>query len=179
LLRAAPGLTGSAARQKLAQSICAGQNKMTPQQSQKLLPPHYFLLTLLAQAGLHWLVPGPLVVPTPGSYAGAILVILGIWIASSSSQLFARRGTAIRPFEKSSVLVTDGWFRCSRNPMYVAMLMINLGIAVLLGSAIAFLPVALLAWVLRNRFIIAEEKMLAEQFGSDFDAYRQKVRRWI
>jgi protein-S-isoprenylcysteine O-methyltransferase Ste14 len=143
------------------------------------LPPHYFLLTLIAQAGLHTLFPMQTLIPTPYSFGGIVLVAAGIWIASSSSQLFARRGTAIRPFEESSVLVTDGWFHYSRNPMYVALLMINLGIALLLGSASAFLPPVLLALVLRNRFIRVEEKMLADKFGAEYSDYCQRVRRWI
>lgn len=144
-----------------------------------LLPPHFFLLTIVLAALFHWSVPGPTLMSPPFNFAGAILVLAGIWIASSSSQLFAKRGTAIRPFEKSSVLVTEGWFRYSRNPMYVAMLAILAGIAMLLGSTTPWLAAAMLAAVLKYRFVEQEEAMLEEQFGDEYLRYKLKVRRWL
>lgn len=144
-----------------------------------LMPPHYFLLAIVWAALFHWTVPGPLLIAPPASFAGVIFVVAGIWIASASSQLFARRGTAIRPFETSSVLVTDGWFRYSRNPMYVAMLAILAGVAMLLGTLTPWLSPALLAVVLKKRFVEREEAMLTEQFGDEYLSYKQQVRRWL
>lgn len=145
----------------------------------RLLPPHYFLMALAAQILLHVLAPGTVLLATPARYAAAGLVVLGVWIASSSSMLFRRRGTAIIPFEESSVLVTEGWFRFSRNPMYLSLLMILAGIAILLGTLTPWLALPAMWLILRYRFIRHEERQLAERFGDGYESYRKAVRRWL
>lgn len=63
--------------------------------------------------------------------------------------------------------------------MYVGMVLIILGAGLLLGSLTALLPSLLLFLMLACIYIPAEEKMMAETFGPDFDSYCRKVRRWI
>ncbi len=85
----------------------------------------------------------------------------------------------MKPFEESSALVTSGAYRISRHPMYLGIVLIVLGIALLLGSLLSFVIVAALAGLLDRRFIAVEERMLAARFGEAWQAYKRRARRWV
>jgi protein-S-isoprenylcysteine O-methyltransferase Ste14 len=93
--------------------------------------------------------------------------------------LFLRARTAIIPNRPASVLVTDGPYRFTRNPMYVSMVALYVGVTMVLNSwwPLMLLPIVVLAV---DRMVIArEERYLADAFPSEYDAYRARVRRWI
>jgi hypothetical protein len=94
-------------------------------------------------------------------------------------RVFKERGTTVKPFERSTALVTTGVFALSRNKMYLGMVLILLGVAVLLGTAAPFAVFGPFALWLDVRFIRTEERMLAETFGDDWLSYRSRVRRWL
>lgn len=94
---------------------------------------------------------------------------------------FVRSRTTINPLqpERASVLVTDGIYRYTRNPMYLSLLLLLLGYAVELWSWPALLgPVAYVTYITRFQ-ILPEERVLEDKFGADYRAYKRKVRRWI
>lgn len=109
------------------------------------------------------------------------LVIIGAVIALAGVIRFRQAKTTANPMDpnKSSALVTQGIYRFSRNPMYLAFLLILLGWGIQLGN----LPA--LAWVIvyvlyMNRFQIEpEERILTKNFGQAYSDYRQSVRRWF
>ena len=111
----------------------------------------------------------------------ASLAILGVAVAVAGVVSFRRARTTVNPLkpESSSSLVVSGVYRFSRNPMYVGVLLVLLGWAVLLSNVLAFVIVP--AFVLyMNRFQIGpEEAVLAKMFGEEYAAYRSRVRRWI
>ncbi len=92
---------------------------------------------------------------------------------------FKRHQTTVKPFEPSSSLITTFPFSISRNPMYLGLSAMLLGIALLLGSVTALLPAAAFAVLMDRRFIRVEERMLAERFGDEWLHYRTRVRRWL
>jgi protein-S-isoprenylcysteine O-methyltransferase Ste14 len=100
---------------------------------------------------------------------------LNIW----TDQLFKKNETTVKPDEKPSVLIQSGPFNISRNPMYLGMTILLIGIGFILGSIISFVGSILFVVAMEIAFITQEEKNLQEQFGEEFDAYRKKVRRWI
>jgi protein-S-isoprenylcysteine O-methyltransferase Ste14 len=128
---------------------------------------------------LHFLVPVVIVVPRPYSYLGAFVMLMGLALTAWASTLFRRAGTGFDLHGESSYLVTSGPFRLSRNPIYLGMLIWLIGLAVLLGSLIAFVfPV--IFFVLANSLMIPlEEKSMGQLFGKQFVEYRQTVRRWL
>ena len=83
------------------------------------------------------------------------------------------------PFERATALVTSGSFRFTRNPMYHGMALLLFGVAVLLGSAGALLPIPVFVWIIQMRFIRGEERFLEGLFGKDYVVYKSRVRRWI
>lgn len=137
------------------------------------------LLALAASYVLNRYVPVQTVVPEMIRYLGAVPVLAAIWIVGKSALRFRKRDTTVMPYERSTALVTDGFYENSRNPMYLAMLLSLVGVAWLLGSVTAFLPVPLLYLALRFRVIAMEEGMLEETFGGEYLDYKRKVRRWL
>jgi protein-S-isoprenylcysteine O-methyltransferase Ste14 len=102
-----------------------------------------------------------------------------MWLGGHAFRGFSKAGTPVVPFERSTALVTDGSYRLTRNPMYVGMVMILAGIALLLGTVGPWLPIPLFVWVMRSSFIIREERFLEELFGQQYLAYKSRVRRWL
>ena len=92
---------------------------------------------------------------------------------------FKKAETAIKPFERSSALVTGGVFRVSRNPIYLAMIVIQIGAAFGFGTLVTFFVPPALAWLLSRKFIKREEAMLSQTFGAEYDRYKSRVRRWL
>ena len=93
--------------------------------------------------------------------------------------LFRRKRTTIIPNRPASSLVTDGPYRFTRNPMYVSLVALYVGVTMVLNSwwPLLLLPIVVLAV---DRMVIArEERYLADAFPSEYDAYRARVRRWI
>lgn len=114
-----------------------------------------------------------------GGPAGAVLVGLGLIVMLAAAWEFRRKGTTVVPHRAPSALVTGGVFRLSRNPIYLADLMILAGLALRWEALSGLLLVPILAWVLQVRFIRPEEARLAAAFGADYAAWCRNTRRWI
>lgn len=145
----------------------------------RVMPPVYFLLTVLLIAALHWFVPVARIIESPITYIGLLFIGFGFVVVVVPARAFEAHATTIRPFEDSDALVTGGFYRISRNPMYLGMVIILIGIAILLGTLISFLPIPIFAMSMRQRFILKEEAMLTEKFGEKYREYKKSVRRWI
>lgn len=118
----------------------------------------------------------------PWRFALAIgFVIGGAAVATIAIVAFHRASTTVNPFDPTatSSLVTTGIYRVSRNPMYLGILLVLTGWAIILSNllAIALLP-AFVAYMTRFQ-ISPEERALLSKFGSDFVEYKKTVRRWL
>jgi protein-S-isoprenylcysteine O-methyltransferase Ste14 len=147
--------------------------------SRRLLPPAYFLLAIAIMLTLHYRFPMVRWLGESVRLWGLAPIILGVVVGGFANAQFRRRGTTVKPFQLSSALVTGGLFRVSRNPMYLAMVLILTGIAVVLGSLTPLVVVPLFVWLMTALFIRHEEASLEEQFGDDYTGYKQSVRRWF
>jgi len=144
-----------------------------------ILPPTYLLIALLLMIILNFTLPIIKVIPVPWNIIGLLPIMFGLWISISADAQFKKRETTIKPFEKPSALVIDGWFKISRNPMYLGFVLVLFGISVLLGSITPFLIMVAFTIIIQYLFIRFEEKMMAETFGEEWKKYVQNVRRWI
>lgn len=102
-------------------------------------------------------------------------VLLMLWAA----WLMLWRKTTLNPYGKPQQLLTEGPFRVTRNPIYVADTLFYMGVALLFADVWVwlFLPVVLVAvsfGVIRH-----EERLLMQRFGDDYRNYMNKVRRWL
>lgn len=148
-------------------------------EQRKIVPPVYMLFALLAMVGLHYAMPLARIVAPPVSYVGLVPLLVGIAITATAARMFSRFRTPIRPFERSTALVTVGPYRFTRNPMYVGLTLILVGVWLLLGTLTAALPIAIFVWIIQERFIRSEERFLDEIFGEEYRGYKSRVRRWI
>ncbi len=142
-------------------------------------PPVYFLGAAIVMIALHRWAPVRQIIPPPFRYVGVGLMLAGFLMDVGLALRFRRAGTTIKPFQESSALIVDGPYRYTRNPIYLGMVCGLTGFAVLAGSLTPFLVVPVFAMLIDRRFIRGEEAVLARKFGSEYDAYRARVRRWI
>lgn len=147
--------------------------------TKRVLPPTYFLASLALMAALAFVFPIAPLLAWPWRALGVVPLGFGVWLNLAADRAFKDRGTTVKPFECSSALVTDGAFRLSRNPMYLGMVLILIGVALFLGSLAPFLIAAGFLAIMEARFIPVEERMLAETFGEAWVAYCAKTRRWL
>lgn len=145
----------------------------------KILPPTYLLAAILLVIALHFLLPGATIIPFPWSVAGVLPLAAGIFLNLAADRQFKQASTTVKPFERSTTLVTTGVFRWSRNPMYFGQVLIVAGIAAFVGSVTPWGAVVAFAALLNWVFVVPEERMLTEAFGDAFESYKTEVRRWI
>jgi protein-S-isoprenylcysteine O-methyltransferase Ste14 len=145
----------------------------------KVIPPLYFLAAVAASVCLHLFMPVAVLVPSPINLAGGVLVAVGLAITLWAAGLFRMAGTPVVPFKQSTALVTGGIYKWTRNPMYLGMAVALLGLAVLLGTLGAFVPIPFFIWQIRRKFVLPEEVFLEELFGSRYVEYKARVRRWL
>ena len=146
----------------------------------KLPPPIWAIAYVLITAATSYFTGWPRVPGLPAVPLAIAFIVLGIALSAAAVVLFRRAGTALNPTSTANrALVTSGPFRLTRNPMYLALVIITLGIAFWVGAWPMFLaPIATFAtanWV----HIPFEEAQMRRQFREAFDAYVRRVRRWI
>ncbi len=145
----------------------------------KILPPVYFLAAVLLMVGLNYFVPVQTILNAPITYLGVGMIAFGLFIVMWPAVTFGKVGTPIKPFEDSTRLVTNGMYRITRNPMYLGMVVVLVGIAVLFGNASPFLIAPMFGWLIQTKFVKFEEALLEKTFGDEYLRYKQKVRRWL
>ena len=144
-----------------------------------IFPPALFAGTLALGLVLHWIRPASLLPPTVARVAGITLLILSGWLVRSAEAAMKRAGTNVRPDQPTLALVTEGPFRWTRNPMYLATTGLYLSVTLLVNAlwpAVLVLPMLIfLDWGVVRR----EEQYLAKKFGDAYREYKAQVRRWV
>lgn len=142
------------------------------------LPPIWLLGAMIASWALARLGFFPLL-GGPGQWIGAALIAAALALILWSAWFFWRKRTPIEPHHAPKALIVEGPYRVSRNPIYLALLMISFGYAIRLDSILALLPVVGLFWVLNRRFAATEEAGLRTAFGAEAEGYLARTRRWL
>ncbi len=110
-----------------------------------------------------------------------VLLTIGLLLMATAAGQFIAAKTTINPLRPSRAtsLITTGVFAISRNPIYLADLLLLAALAVWLGNGINVAPAALFVCYTHRFQIIPEERALAQLFGAAYDAYCSRVRRWL
>jgi len=145
----------------------------------------FFILAPGTAAGLipyaltGWHVEGAAPGGAIGAVVGGALILGGVASLVESFARFVRKGLGTpAPVAPPKELVVSGQYRHVRNPMYVAVVAVILGQALLFGS-VRLLWYAALVWLVFHLVVLAyEEPALTGTFGASYLSYRQKVRRW-
>ena len=145
----------------------------------KLLPPTYFFFCLIIAIALHFLLQVKQIIISPYNWLGFLFLIIGGVLNIWADQIFKKSQTTIKPGEKPTTFIKTGPYKFSRNPMYLGVALLLIGIGFILGSVTSFLGFILFIILIEVIFIPEEEKNLQAQFGEEYEAYKQKVRKWI
>lgn len=147
----------------------------------KVPPVAQVIITAAAMYGVSKMVPA-LTFSLNGSTALAVgLGMMGMSLGVMGVTQFRIAQTTPNPqaLEKVSSLVTSGIYRYSRNPMYLGLVLILLGWAFYLSHFLAFVLLPVFILYMTRFQIQPEEQMMARKFGKTYQAYLNKVRRWI
>ena len=139
----------------------------------------YFLILLVLSVLLHFVVPVPAFLSPPFTYSGFLIIGFGLVLILKSRSLFLKNTTTLQPSEEPTSLVTSGPFRISRNPIYLGMASILLGVVVVLGALVTLAFPVIFVMLIEFFIIPGEERMLEKKFGETYREYKQSVRRWI
>lgn len=142
-------------------------------------PPRIAMTLLLAAAVLQLatpsLWPDLSALPAGGLAVGA----LGFGIMLRAWWLFRERATAICPTAKTTSLITNDVYQLTRNPMYLGIVLMLLGVALATGSLPCYLAALAFFLVIDSVFCPYEEQKLEQAFGVVYARYRGAVRRWL
>jgi protein-S-isoprenylcysteine O-methyltransferase Ste14 len=142
-------------------------------------PPVLYLGALAAAFLLRWFWPLPFWGREVAVWVGIALVLVGLAIGVWGRQTMVRAGTNVDPRRPATAVVTSGPFRFSRNPLYVGLTLIYLGITIALDTAWGFVLVVPLLVVMHQGVVRREERYLERKFGDGYRQYRAAVRRYL
>jgi protein-S-isoprenylcysteine O-methyltransferase Ste14 len=145
----------------------------------KIIPPLIYLAGIILGLLVSVWMPTRVVANPAAWIIGGILIVCGAVLAGAAIVRFKGAGTTIRPDRAASSLVIAGPYKITRNPMYLGLAIVYLGIAISDQSlwALILLPVVLI--IIQHWVIEPEEAFLERRFGSDYRSYKGNVRRWL
>ena len=142
-------------------------------------PPLVYLGAIAIGLAIHALWPAHLVPPAFGTPAGVVLTLVAVALFLSASRSFRAAGTPVPGNLPATTIVRTGPYRFSRNPIYLAFSLLQLGLAFWVNSVgllIMLIPAhALMSFVVVPR----EERYLEARFPAHYGPYRASVRRWL
>jgi len=141
-------------------------------------PPLAYLAAIVVGVGVHHWWP---MHARPGGWVfpGVALVVLGAAVLVWAQVVFRAKRTPLEPWKATKAIVSDGPFAWSRNPVYIAFALIQIGIGVWSDqlAVVALVLVPIVATVVL--IVPREERYLRRKFGAEYAAYCARVRRWL
>ena len=143
-------------------------------------PPVLFAGAPIAAMILDWIIPLDILGKGPIQIAaGFVILIVAMTLGLWGIVAFNRAGTNVSPHASTLIVVTDGPYRFTRNPMYlgIALFQLGLGLAASLDWSVIIAPLVLAA--LHYGVVLREEAYLTAKFGAPYTEYLDKTRRWL
>ncbi len=145
----------------------------------RLPPPLLFFLSLATMEALGIFLPLGQPVDPPLRFLGTPLLLAGVLLHLWAARVFRRRGAPLATLATPGELVVSAPFSLTRNPMYMGGVLILLGVGLFLGAGSPFLVIPAFGFLVRRWYIRPEETHLEREFGGEYLAYRDRVRRWL
>jgi protein-S-isoprenylcysteine O-methyltransferase Ste14 len=142
-------------------------------------PPLIWLVNAAISVLVHLFIRLPIMRYSFCVVFGIVFVILAPTLALSALRTMKAAGTNVHPAEPALALVRDGPFRFTRNPMYLALCLLQVALGFFLNDWITLFFVVPLAVILHYGVVLREESYLAAKFGEPYLQYKREVRRWI
>lgn len=146
----------------------------------RIWPPVALGVPLLAGFGITWAWGDPIPLPEgPSRVVGTVVIVAFVLWNGWALWLMGRARTGLLPGDPTRTILDRGPFGVSRNPLYLGLVALYVGSALMWPSfwALVLTPVGVAA--LWWGAIAPEERYLAAKFGEEYEAYRRRVRRWI
>jgi protein-S-isoprenylcysteine O-methyltransferase Ste14 len=145
----------------------------------KIIPPLVYLAGIVIGIVTSIWIPTKIVPSSLAWTLGGILIICGAVLSGSAILKFKDVGTTVRPDRAAGTLVVIGPYRITRNPMYLGLALVYVGIAIADQSVWALIVLPVVLTIIQRRAIEPEEAFLERRFGADYIRYKESVRRWI
>ena len=142
-------------------------------------PPLLYAGALVIALALHWLRPLPILDHAIALGAGLALIVLGVGIAIPGRGALKAAATNIDPMRPTTAIVTSGPYRFSRNPLYVALTLLFVGITLAVNTWWGIVILVPLVIVMHYGVVRREERYLEKKFGEAYRQYRSRVRRYL
>ena len=145
-------------------------------------PPLYYLIGLLAGLAIQWGFPVRL--SKPGHHLimdtlGTGWILLGMLLGGWALYALRRAGTSPNPHRATTALAVQGPYSVTRNPIYLGMAMVCIGISLLANMMWPLLSVPVVVVAIDRLVILKEERYLEDRFDEAYVQYKSRVRRWI
>lgn len=145
-----------------------------------VLPPVLVGGTLMVGIGIHYLIWTVSLLPTMLARVLGLALFVGAGILAHLAQNAMKRvGTNVLPSKPTLALATDGPYRFTRNPLYVAAIGVYLGVTLWVNGVAPLLLLFPMVWLLHRGIILPEERYLETKFGIAYNSYRASVHRWL
>jgi protein-S-isoprenylcysteine O-methyltransferase Ste14 len=141
-------------------------------------PPLIYLGGLAVGFALEALLPGTSIPGAVRWILGGVLLVAGLVLLGSFNTVFQRKGTAVEPWKPTTAIVTTGPYRLTRNPAYLGMALVYIGIALLADALWVLVPLPVVLLIIDRMVIAREERYLERKFGQEYLNYKGRVRRW-
>ncbi len=146
-----------------------------------VLPPVLFGIAWIVGFLLDWLTGATLgnLFAALLALFGPLLVMIGLVFGAWALFQFRLEGTSVEPTKPANVLVTNGLYRFTRNPMYVGLILIGVGLALMVDAPLMLIATGIAVVILRWGVIAEEEAYLAREFGETYLRYTGETGRWV
>ena len=145
----------------------------------KIVPPLVYLAGIVIGFLATIWMPTKVVPNSVAWTVGGILICCGAVLTGSAISKFKDVGTTVRPDRPASKLVIAGPYKITRNPMYLGLAFVYLGIAIAGQSVWALMLLPVVLALIQRRAIEPEEAFLEKRFGANYISYKHNVRRWL
>lgn len=143
------------------------------------LPPLVYLGFFLVGVGVQYIWKVKLLSQEVQVFGGLGLIVLSFVITKLAIPEFRKAGTTVDVYKPTDAIITTGAYRFSRNPIYLALAVMHMGLAVLIDNLWAALMLIPTLVVMSHGVIAREEAYLELKFGQDYRNYKSAVRRWL
>ena len=144
-----------------------------------MLPPLLYGIAFVIVLALHWFWPMPIFDHGVALWPGITLIVLAIGIALWGRRALLAAGTNVNPSLPTTAIVTSGPFRFSRNPLYMALTLLYLGLTLAVNTWWGIVLLVPLLITMHRGVVLREERYLEQKFGETYWQYRSKVRRYL
>jgi protein-S-isoprenylcysteine O-methyltransferase Ste14 len=144
-------------------------------------PPLFYVATFLGAVLIQKIIPlnEHFFYTSISKIIGSVMILIGLFFNFPALRQFFKTKNTLVTIKPANSLQTTGIYSISRNPMYVSLVLIYIGLSFLIGNGWNLILLPILFLIVQEYVIKREEKYLERRFGQQYFEYRTKVRRWL